>query len=298
MDGILCIDKPEGFTSHDVVAKCRGILGTRKIGHGGTLDPIATGVLPLFIGNATKACDILPVQDKRYTASFELGIVTNTQDITGQVLSRSAVNIGRPQMEETINSFIGRHEQLPPMYSAIRVDGRRLYDLARQGVEIEREPRPVNFHSIKLMSWDESTHRGEIDVHCSRGTYIRTLCHDIGQALGCGAAMTALRRTESCGFMLKDCITLDEVQGLKDNGMIEGRLLPVQNVFIGYPRLDLDKRQTKMFSDGLKLSLKRLGLLETQDDLAVYGADGGFLGIAEPRWETDDLVMTKWFGIR
>ncbi|MCL2057018.1 MAG: tRNA pseudouridine(55) synthase TruB [Oscillospiraceae bacterium] len=299
MNGILCIDKPQGFTSHDVVAKCRGILGTRKIGHGGTLDPMATGVLPLFVGRATKACDILPVQDKHYTAEFELGVTTDTQDTTGNVLSRGGVNCEIAQIEEVIRKFIGEGKQVPPMYSAVQVGGQRLYDLARQGIEVEREPRAVIFHSIAILGWDADKNICTIAVHCSKGAYIRTLCHDIGRMLGCGAALSALRRTAACGFALADCITLEQAQGFKNGGALEPRLLPVEAVFSAYPKLKLNARQTKLFTDGVRLSLRRLGISGTPPaDYRVFDNNGGFIGIAAPKPDTDDLIIKKWFGVK
>ena len=190
-NGILCIDKPEGFTSFDVVAKLRGIARERRVGHAGTLDPMATGVLPLFFGRATKACDILPRQDKRYLADFRLGVTTDTQDETGRVLcERDPSGVSEADVRKAAARFTGEIMQVPPMYSALRVEGKRLYELARQGVEVERKARPVTIHSLDFVSWDGASHTCRIDVHCSKGTYIRTLVADIGEALGCGAVMT------------------------------------------------------------------------------------------------------------
>ena len=202
MDGIIILDKPEDFTSFDMVAKMRRLLGTRKVGHAGTLDPMATGVLPIFVGRATKCCDILPNQNKRYTAAFQLGYTTDTLDATGRVLTRTEVSATKEDVEKALESFRGEIMQLPPMYSAIQINGKRLYDLARQGIEIEREKRPVTIMELNLLSADDTQHIYQIDVACSKGTYIRTLCADIGEALGCGATMTALRRTEAAGFSL------------------------------------------------------------------------------------------------
>ena len=196
--GILCIDKPEGFTSFDVVAKLRGIARERRVGHAGTLDPMATGVLPLFFGRATKACDILPRQDKRYLASFKLGVTTDTQDITGTVLSEQTPDADEARVRAAAAGLVGDIMQTPPMYSAVRVNGQRLYELARRGVEVERAARPVTVYSIDFTACDVQANTFTIDVHCSKGTYIRTLIADIGAALGCGAVMTALRRTMAC----------------------------------------------------------------------------------------------------
>ena len=202
MDGIIILDKPEDFTSFDMVAKMRRLLGTRKVGHAGTLDPMATGVLPIFVGRATKCCDILPNQNKRYTATFQLGYTTDTLDATGRVLTRTEVSATKEDVEKALESFRGEIMQLPPMYSAIQINGKRLYDLARQGIEIEREKRPVTIMELNLLSADDTQHIYQIDVACSKLTYIRTLCADIGEALGCGATMTALRRTEAAGFSI------------------------------------------------------------------------------------------------
>ena len=218
MDGIIILDKPEDFTSFDMVAKMRRLLGTRKVGHAGTLDPMATGVLPIFVGRATKCCDILPNQNKRYTATFQLGYTTDTLDATGRVLTRTEVSATKEDVEKALESFRGEIMQLPPMYSAIQINGKRLYDLARQGIEIEREKRPVTITELNLLSADDTQHIYQIDVACSKGTYIRTLCADIGEALGCGATMTALRRTEAAGFSIADSITLEEAEKLSEEG--------------------------------------------------------------------------------
>ena len=215
-DGIICIDKPAEHTSFDVIARVRGILHMeKKVGHAGTLDPMTTGVLPVFLGRATKACDILPVQDKRYRARFQLGVTTDTQDCTGTVLERREVRVSRKELIAAIRSFEGEQMQLPPMYSAIQVGGRRLYDIAREGGTVERTPRPVTFYSIEILIGEDWA---EIDVHCSKGSYIRTLCHDIGEKLGCGAMLTQLRRTMAAGFTEADCLTLEQLTALAGRG--------------------------------------------------------------------------------
>ena len=218
-DGIICIDKPAEHTSFDVIARVRGILHMKKVGHAGTLDPMTTGVLPVFLGRATKACDILPVQDKRYRARFQLGVTTDTQDCTGTVLERREVRVSREELIAAIRSFEGEQMQLPPMYSAIQVGGRRLYDIAREGGTVERTPRPVTFYSIEILDLGEDW--AEIDVHCSKGSYIRTLCHDIGEKLGCGAMLTQLRRTMAAGFTEADCLTLEQLTALAAEGRAE-----------------------------------------------------------------------------
>ena len=301
MDGIIIIDKPEDFTSFDVVAKMRRLLGTRKVGHAGTLDPMATGVLPIFVGRATKCCDILPDQNKRYTATFELGYTTDTLDSTGRVLTRTPVQSNRADLLAALDSFRGEIMQLPPMFSAIQINGHRLYDLARQGVEIEREKRPVTISHLELLQSDESAHRYVIDVACSKGTYIRTLCADIGEALGCGATMTALRRTRAAGFGLEDSLTLEQAEQLAQQGKLSERLLPIARVFQELPALTLCAAQERMYRNGVRLDLKRLdgmqALGDWSGDLRIYAESGTFLGISYADREQGLLQTRKLFAI-
>ena len=194
MNGIILVDKPKDFTSFDVCAKMRGILKTRSVGHGGTLDPMATGVLPIFVGRATKCCDILPISDKTYIAGLKLGITTDTEDITGAVLAQSDVKITKDQLHKVVGSFVGNISQVPPMYSAVKVNGKKLYDLARQGITVERKARSITIYSINILSEDYEKNEFILEVSCSKGTYIRTLCSDIGRALGCGGTLFSLRR--------------------------------------------------------------------------------------------------------
>ena len=231
MNGILCVDKPAGFTSFDVIAKLRGVTGVRKIGHTGTLDPMATGVLPLLFGRATKACDLLPDETKRYEAGFRFGTETDTQDVTGTVLSTDETPVTEAALSAVLPSLRGAIEQIPPMYSAVRVGGRRLYDLARQGKEVERKPRVVTVFELNLLSYDPGNREGTLEISCSKGTYVRTLIHEIGARLGTGGVMTSLRRTASAGFTLAQCLTLEEVERLSAAGELEQRLLPVETVF-------------------------------------------------------------------
>lgn len=281
IEGILCIDKPAGHTSFDVVARMRGIAGTRKIGHGGTLDPMATGVLPLFFGRAAKACDILPDQDKRYTATFQLGCTTDTQDCTGTILEERPVAAGRAEVERLLPAFTGELMQSPPMYSAVKIGGKRLYDLARSGIEVERPARAITIYSLDLLHADEQHHCYTIDVACSKGTYIRTLCHDIGQQLGCGAMLTALRRTRACGFSLDGCITLEEASALAAQGQLGKKLLPVHSAFAALPRLVLTAKQACHFCNGVQMSLGQFPS-RVDGQVAVYRQDGVFLAVAEP----------------
>ena len=293
-NGILCIDKPEGFTSFDVVAKLRGIAGTRRVGHAGTLDPMATGVLPLFFGRATKACDILPRQDKRYLADFRLGVTTDTQDETGRVLcERDPSGVSEADVRKAAARFTGEIMQVPPMYSALRVEGKRLYELARQGVEVERKARPVTIHSLDFVSWDGASHTCRIDVHCSKGTYIRTLVADIGEALGCGAVMTGLRRTMAAGFTLADCVTIGEAGDLAREGRFAEALLPVGAAFAGLPRARLSEKQAKMFLNGVRLDPARVARPGGGGPFAVYLGEETFLGTAEVK--NGEFRMVKLF---
>lgn len=212
INGIINVYKEKGFTSHDVVAKLRGILKQKKIGHTGTLDPEAEGVLPVCLGKAARVCDMLTEKDKVYEAELLLGTVTDTQDSTGTVLSECPVTCSREEAEKAIVSFIGEYQQIPPMYSALKVNGKKLCDLARAGIEVERKPRTVTIYSIRIL--EMSLPRARMEVHCSKGTYIRTLCHDIGESLGCGGCMKSLIRTRAAGFELKDAWKLGEIEEL------------------------------------------------------------------------------------
>lgn len=301
LNGILCIDKPQGFTSFDVVAKLRGIAQTRRIGHAGTLDPMATGVLPLFLGRATKACDLLPDQNKRYTATFRLGLETDTLDITGTVVSEHPVSADEAQVREAASRFTGEIFQVPPMYSARKVGGKKLCDLARQGVEVEREARLVCIHRLEFLVCDPATQTYTIDVSCSKGTYIRTLIADIGAVLGCGAVLTALRRTEAAGYTLNDCVTLEEVQRCADADRLPGLLQPVSSAFGALAQVRLTQAQDRLFRNGVRLDTARLAFFEggtrldrtPEGNLAVYSSEGTFLGIARP--VGDELRLVKLF---
>ena len=229
MNGVLLIDKDAGWTSNDVVVKLKGILRERRVGHSGTLDPMATGLLVVFVGRATRAVEFAERDDKRYLASLRLGVTTDTQDITGNILATKPVQTEAEELERTLSRFVGEQLQTPPMYSAIRVEGRRLYDIARKGGEVERKARPVTIRELRLLGRE-----GEdwlLDVRCSKGTYIRTLCHDIGQSLGCGGCMSALRRIEAGGFSVEDAVGIAEMQRLRDEGRAGERLLPVDSLF-------------------------------------------------------------------
>lgn len=229
MNGILLIDKEQDWTSNDVVVKLKGILHERRIGHSGTLDPMATGLLVVFVGRATRAVQFAECDSKRYRAALRLGITTDTQDTTGYILERRKVSVNREDLEHVLKHFIGDIEQIPPMYSAIQIGGKRLYDIARKGGTVERAPRPVKIHELSIAGREGDDWL--LDVRCSKGTYIRTLCHDIGQSIGCGACMSALRRTEAGCFRVSDAITIGQAQHLRDTGEIENHLLPVDTLF-------------------------------------------------------------------
>ncbi len=295
-EGILLIDKPKSFTSFDVIAKLRGMTRTKRIGHAGTLDPLATGVLPIFFGRATKAVDLLPDHDKIYEATFQLGLVTDTQDITGEVISKTAHNVTAEQVKTTLQGFLGEQKQLPPMYSAVRVNGQRLYDIARNGGEVKRDERDITVYAIGIISENELDGIYKIRVSCSRGTYIRTICHDLGQTLGCGAVLTDLRRTDACGFSIKNCITLEEAQALTDADSLAARLLPTESAFAHLPTFILNETQTKHFCCGLELGLSQFSTQPVDGaKIAVYDETDRFLGLAAADCAADKLKIIKLF---
>lgn len=240
LSGVLIMDKPAGFTSHDVVAKLRGILHTRRIGHGGTLDPMATGVLPVFVGGATRAADYAAAQDKAYEAGFTLGFATDTQDTTGQTVAQSGNTASRAQVAAALAGFLGAQEQIPPMYSAVKIGGKKLYDLARRGVEVERAARPITVHEIELLAFDEDSQQGAFRVTVSKGAYVRTLVHDLGQRLGTLAAMHSLIRTRAGAYTLADAHSFAQVERAAQDGGAAALLRPTDSLFLAYPRVELD----------------------------------------------------------
>lgn len=294
MNGIICVNKPQGFTSFDVIAKLRGIMKIRRLGHGGTLDPMATGVLPVFVGTATKACDIMPDNTKSYRAGFKLGQVTDTQDITGEVITSSDMPVSRDALKAVIPEFVGDIMQLPPMYSAVQVNGQRLYDLARQGVEVERTPRQIHVDRLILTEYDENTREGGLEIYCGKGTYIRTIINDIGEKLGCGGIMTSLVRTSSGGFILDECYTMEEIQQAANENRLEELILPIERVFSSLQKLRLNEVQTRMYKNGVKLDISRVHHIKTDTELySVYGFDGGFIGTAFADHENGILRVAK-----
>ncbi len=283
MNGIICVYKEKGYTSFDVVAIMRKLCGTKKIGHGGTLDPMAEGVLPIFVGNATKAVDFCPDTSKEYRAEMRFGIVTDTQDITGKVLSTSDMAVGRNAQYVLEQKFKGDLMQTPPMYSAVQINGQRLYDLARQGIEVERKPRPITVYSIRFDEFGDN--KATVVISCSKGTYIRTLIHDMGIETGAGAVMTALTRTRSGCFRTGDCYRLAELKDIFANQGEEGiekLLLPVEWIYKALPRAFLDEKQTALFRNGVTLDAKRVSLEREYDGVyRIVSDDGTFIAIGE-----------------
>lgn len=299
MNGVLLIDKPKEFTSFDVIAVVRGLTGQRKAGHTGTLDPNATGVLPVLLGKATKAQDLIPNHDKKYVADFKLGITTDTLDIWGTVLSRCDSDISEEQLATVLDSFRGEIWQLPPMYSAVQKNGQRLYELARKGIEVEREKRRVNIYSLKLLEFDSNSQSGRLEVFCSKGTYVRTIIDDIGKKLGSGAIMTDLRRVEACGFTIDNCLTLDKLRELKEKDNINEVLLPVESLFSVYRSLYISPMQAKRFSNGGALDISRTALKSKQPAdktiLRVKESGGGFLGLGITDLDNNIIKIYKLF---
>lgn len=271
MNGILLIDKPSGWTSSDVVVKLKGVLHERRIGHSGTLDPMATGLLMLFAGRATRAVEFAEAHDKRYTAHLRLGVVTDTQDVTGAVISRCAKNVTQAQLESLLPRFTGAQQQIPPMYSAIKVGGKKLYDIARRGGEVERKPRSIVISDIRVLGCDGGD--WVLDVRCSKGTYIRTLCHDIGQALGCGGCMSALRRTEIGGIPVTHAHTLEAVIAAAAAGTAEELLIPVDSLWAALPEYRADEARTRRIKCGNEIKTPAL----PDGDYRVYSECGEFL---------------------
>ena len=267
MDGIVIVDKPAGWTSQDVTARLRRVFATRRIGHGGTLDPMATGVLPVFVGRATRAVEFFEHAEKRYEAGLLLGVTTDTEDTTGTVLEERDVSATDGQIEETLQRFRGQIQQIPPMYSAVKIGGQKLCNLARKGKEVERPVRTVTIFDLTLLGREENTLF--LRVHCSKGTYIRTLCKDIGDALGCGGCMASLRRTAAGAYTIGQAVPLEE---LLKSGTPERYLQPVDSLFLDYPALRVTANQEKCCRNGAAFSLTA-----PEGLYRVYGRSGEFL---------------------
>lgn len=284
INGIINIYKEAGFTSHDVVAKLRGIIKQKKIGHTGTLDPDATGVLPVCLGNATKLCDMMTDKSKEYEACLLLGVTTDTQDMSGRLLTKSAVTCTEEEARNAVMSFVGGYEQIPPMYSAIKVDGRKLYELARKGIEIERKPRHVDIPKIEIIACSLPELR--FRVSCSKGTYIRALCADIGDKLGCGAAMKSLVRTRVGSFLIEDAYKLSEVEEMMAKGTLAEHMISPDEVFMEYAKAVVKPESDKALANGNKLTLMQVTLeaekefsYEEGEMLRVYSSSDVFTGV-------------------
>ena len=294
-DGIINVYKEKGFTSHDVVAKMRGILKQKKIGHTGTLDPMAEGVLPVCLGKATKLCDMLTDKTKTYEAVLLLGRETDTQDTTGEILAEYPVTADEAQVKEAVLSFFGHYDQIPPMYSALKVDGKKLYELARAGKEVERKARPVEILDIHVDRIELP--RVTMTVTCSKGTYIRTLCYDIGRKLGCGGCMESLLRTQVSGFCLKDSLTLTQIEELRDDGTLENHILAVDKVFSEYPALKMKQDFDRLVHNGNSFYRNQAeGDSRLPDGLIrVYDSRNQFIGVYVPDREKELLKPQKVF---
>ena len=281
MTGIILIDKPKDITSFGAVARVRRICGEKKCGHTGTLDPMATGLLTVMLGGATRFSELLPSHDKAYRAEFRLGTVTDTLDITGKVLETRPVSANAAQVAAALAEFVGEIEQLPPMYSAVSVNGKRLYDLTRQGVEVEREPRRVTVYSAEILEANESAGEYAVSVECSSGTYIRTLISDLGEKLGCGAVLTELRRTAANGFKIDSAVTLEALSQAAESGELDRLIIPVDRALEEYPIITVSAAQARRFGNGGELSLERLKYPRTLGLFRIYDPDGAFMGLGE-----------------
>lgn len=294
--GIINVYKEAGFTSHDVVAKLRGICKQKKIGHTGTLDPDAVGVLPVCLGSATRLCDMLTDRQKEYVAKLRLGMVTDTQDISGKVLEQKEVNVSDEEFEGALMSFLGETMQVPPMYSALKINGKKLYELARQGREVERTPRPVTIYEIEIIRRDSPEYT--IRVRCSKGTYIRTLCHDIGQKLGCGGVMTGLTRTQVGEFKLEKAFTLLQLQQYADEERLSEIIFPIDGVFEKLSQLIVKEKSEKALLNGNQLKPGDV-LISSEpvdgEEFRVYSHQGYFFGVYRYEERRGLFVPVKMF---
>jgi len=276
LSGILVMDKPKDWTSHDVIAKLRGVLRQKRIGHGGTLDPMATGVLPVFVGRATRAAEFCENAEKEYVAEITLGIVTDTQDITGSILEENFVTATVNDLVDVLPMFRGEQKQVPPMYSAVKQSGKKLYELARKGIEVERKPRDIFISKLELISAGtkaESEARYTLNIACSKGTYIRTLCHDIGAALGCGATLSSLRRTRAGVYSIDKTVTLDEVSVAASSDTLANLLLPVDSIFSEIPGITLGESDSRKVKNGVRIEVSDC----ENGKYRVYAPNGEFL---------------------
>lgn len=299
MNGVVLIHKEKDFTSFDVVAVVRKLLGQKKVGHTGTLDPNATGILPVLLGTATKAQDVIPCHDKKYRADFRFGLATDTLDIWGTVIEEKPARVSARQIESALGSFTGEITQLPPMYSAVSVGGKRLYQYAREGKEVERRPRTVTVYRIGLTAFDEGSQSGTLDIYCSNGTYIRTIIDDLGRALGTVGVMTDLVRYEACGYSLEDAITLDRLRELTASGAFDpgsAYFRSVESIFATYPELTVSDKQANRFVNGNPLDIARTSLRGGTEDGVIYRVkdrEGHFLSLGITAGE--ELKLYKHF---
>ncbi len=293
MDGIINIRKEQGYTSHDVVAKLRGILRQKKIGHTGTLDPAAEGVLPVCLGRGTRLCEMLTGEKKTYEAVLRLGVCTDTQDMTGTILCERPVEVTEKALTEAVQSFLGEQMQIPPMYSAVKIGGKRLYELAREGVEVERKARPVTFYRLEIL--EIFSPRVRLLVECSRGTYIRTLCHDLGEKLGCGGAMESLVRTRVGRFTLEDGLTLLDVERLSQEGTLEGRLWSIEQVLDHLSACSCLPEGDKLLHNGNPLPKKLIRPPFIGGQVCMYDSAGVFIGVFDYQEEKGRYTPVKMF---
>ncbi len=282
MNGIILVDKPCGWTSHDVVGKLRGILRERRIGHSGTLDPMATGLLVVFAGRATRAVEFAEADSKEYIAGLRLGVSTDTQDTTGNVLNTCEALPSKDELVAAANGFLGEISQIPPMYSAIKINGKKLYELARRGEIVERSPREVTISKLELVGEDKCDYI--LDIHCSKGTYIRTLCSDIGDKLGCGGCMSSLRRVKAGVFSITQAHTMEQIQAAADLGGLDGIIIPVDTLFTDKPKLTVNEFEEKKLRNGNTIKIK-----SADGTYRVYSESGEFLLLAEVK---DNLLKT------
>lgn len=297
-NGIINVYKEAGFTSHDVVAKLRGILGQKKIGHTGTLDPDAVGVLPVCLGKATKLCDLITDKSKEYQCVMELGVTTDTEDRSGKVLSQCEVHVSEEQLADAIRSFEGTYQQIPPMYSALKVNGKKLYELAREGKEIQRKAREVFIYSIQTVSVDVPL--VTMNIHCSKGTYIRSLCRDIGAMLGCGACMQSLVRTRVSQFAIEDAVSLQQIENLRDKKQLNQIIYSVPSMFPDYTTITVQQQYDVLVHNGNPFQQKMIvEAVPVRDEelVLVYDSDGMFIGIYCYREHQKQFQPVKLFFI-
>ena len=284
MNGIVIVDKPQGWTSQDVTARLRRVFNTRRIGHGGTLDPMATGVLPVFVDRATRGVEFFEHAGKTYETVLRLGLTTDTEDITGTVLTQASVSVTREQVEEALRHFRGEIMQIPPMYSALKINGQKLCDLARKGREVERQPRPITIHELTLLAMEEDEIR--LRVRCSKGTYIRTLCKDIGEVLGCGGCMAALRRVSAGEYTIEEAVPLQELLESEDPGKY---LRPVDTMFRNHPQVTLTPNQEKRCRNGVAFTVNL-----QEGTYRAYSREGEFLMLAKVEDGIMSAIKSFW----